>query len=219
MAHPDHPFQKFQPVYQFQQFRLADLDPDHPGHFLDSLRSSLQICLCFQETVENDSLTGDKAALLYSLHTHFVLVTTSATTTTSSIQPFQSSSPNLYDSHLRSLSVDYVKLLLIVCQDLFEHCRLVSKFGRQWNLPRLPSLFTPAAPHSEAATVLHLLHFTLVALFDSSVLYMDEVLVQLSDLHTSTIAFLQTVLQSLFGDGSGLANSLNHPVSFFARKI
>ena len=147
-----------------------------------------------------------------------MLVTTSLTSTTNYIQPFQSSTSNLYYSHLRSLSVDYVKLLLIVCQDLFEHCRLVSKFGRQWNLPRLPSLFTPAAPHSEAATVLHLLHFTLVALFDTSVLYMDEVLVQLSDLHTSTIAFLQTVLQSLFGDGSGLANNVNYPFLYFYMK-
>ena len=46
----------------------------------------------------------------------------------------------------------------------------------------------------------HLLHFTLVALFDSSVMLVDEILVQLSDLQSSTVGFLQTVLQSLFGE-------------------
>ena len=56
--------------------------------------------------------------------------------------------------------------------------------------------------HNFAAfrVVLYLLHFTLTGLFDSSVTFIDEILVQLSDLQSSITGFIQTVLQSLFGD-------------------
>ena len=50
------------------------------------------------------------------------------------------------------------------------------------------------------SAVLILLHFTLTGLFDSSVMFVGDILVQLSDLQSSTMGFLQTVLQSLFGD-------------------
>ena len=72
----------------------------------------------------DDPLTEDKVELLYSLHTHFVLTVIKLSTGGSD----QSSISDDYVHHIKSLSLDYLKFLFVVCQDLFEHCRLVSKF-------------------------------------------------------------------------------------------
>ena len=93
-------------------------------------------------TADEDPLTADKVGLLYSLHTHFVLT---AIKLSGCVQPSLSTSQQLegYILHIKSLSLDYLKLLFMVCQDLFEHCRLVSKFV---SLPYPSSYFTFCEP-------------------------------------------------------------------------
>ena len=124
-----------------------------------------------------DSINHDKMSLLYTLHTHFVLSTINGDDET--------------PGHLSELSLDYLKLVFVVCQDLFEQCTFIAKNG---SLSKLASLFSP----NSAFTCLHILHFTLVALFDSSISYVSNILVHLSDLQSSTIGFLQTVVEKMF---------------------
>ena len=137
--------------------------------------------------------------LLFTLHTHFVLANIS--------QIILDSNKNGLHMTMQEMAVDYLKLLFLLCHDLFEQCTSSINSLPLGEIPQeeestgsslvgVKNLFSPES----ASTAIHILHLTLVKLYDIPAQFVKLFLSQLAEFQRSSMTFLDTVINCFLCD-------------------
>ena len=146
------------------------------------------------------SLIDIEMSLLFTLHTHFVLANLNDINC--------DTITNSFTTTIRDMAVEYLKLLFLLCHDLFEQC--FSAINAIQNVEVLKdeesntkalslgvrNIFSPES----TSTAIHILHLTLVKLYDAPANFIKTFLSQLVEFQRSSIMFLDTVINCFLCD-------------------
>jgi hypothetical protein len=140
-------------------------------------------------------------SLLFTLHTHFVLANFS--------NIFSNREADTFIVMMKEIAVDYLKLLFLLCHDLFEQCySSVNALPTEETLTNLETnkgcssvqgvknIFSAES----TSTALHILHLTLVKLHDAPAQFVKLFLSQLMEFQRSSMMFLDTVINCFLCD-------------------
>ena len=105
---------------------------------------------------------------------------------------------------MNEMAVDYLKLLFLLCHDLFEQCYSAISpplpdeqiDNKSLSTNRAKNIFSP----DDAATTIHILHLTLVKLFDVPSNFIKPFLSQLVEFQRSSMMLVDNVINSFLSD-------------------
>ena len=140
-------------------------------------------------------------SLLFTLHTHFVLANFN--------NLFCNDEKDTFLALMKDIGVDYMKLQFLLCQDLFEQCHVAidsqlsaeGTIDLEINENTIPcigvkTIFSP----DTTSTAIHLLHLTLIKLYDAPSNFVKHFLSQLIEFQRSSMRFLDTVINFFLSD-------------------
>ena len=153
--------------------------------------------ICNLETKEDQPLIEIEMSLLFTLHTHFVLANLNNIIG-------GNSEKSAFIIQMNEMAVDYLKLLFLLCHDLFEQCYSAISpplpdeqiDSKSLSSNRAKNIFSP----DDAATTIHILHLTLVKLFDVPSNFIKPFLSQLVEFQRSSMMLVDNVINSFLSD-------------------